>query len=81
MLRAHRNAEAVIYSFLAVGLVFTLAGDGAWLAKTLFGVFAAARLAHSIAYLGGWQPWRTGFFVVSLLALAALMIATAALLV
>lgn len=73
VLRAHRNAEAVIYPFLLLGLVFVLAGGSGGLAKILFGIFAAARLLHSCAYVSGLQPWRTGFFVVSALTLVALM--------
>lgn len=80
ILRAHRNAEAVIYPFLLLGLVFVLAGGSARTAQILFGLFTAARLLHSAAYLGGRQPWRSIFFGVSGLCLIALMVCVALLL-
>jgi glutathione S-transferase len=30
----------------------------------IFGIFAVARLLHSIAYLAAKQPWRTIFYTV-----------------
>ncbi len=75
-LRAHRNAEAVIYPFLFVGVVYVLAGGGAALAIPIFSVFAVARIAHAIVYLRALQPWRTITFVLSLLALLALILST-----
>src|SRR6202158_1483259 len=36
VLRAHRNAEATIYPFLLLGLVYVLAGGRAWIATPLF---------------------------------------------
>jgi uncharacterized MAPEG superfamily protein len=73
VLRAHRNAEANIYPFLALGLVFVLLGGPAEHAKVLFAVFVGARLLHSIVYLAGKQPWRTLSFGVGALALLGLM--------
>lgn len=58
-LRAHRNAMANIVPFAILGLVYVLAGGSATIAAWVFGVFTAARLAHSFAYLGGKQPWRS----------------------
>jgi uncharacterized MAPEG superfamily protein len=75
VLRAHRNAEAAIYPFLALGLVFVLAGGSAGTAKIVFGIFAAARWAHTFIYLAGKQPWRAITFVTGLLATIALLIA------
>ena len=75
ILRAHRNAQASIYPFLLLGLVFVLAGGTRGTAAILFGTFAVARLLHSFVYLRGKQPWRTFFFVVGGLATIALMIA------
>jgi uncharacterized MAPEG superfamily protein len=74
VLRAHRNAEASIYPFLFLGLVFVLAGGTPGAAKVLFGVFTAARLLHSAAYLAGRQPWRTVGFIVGSLATLALLL-------
>jgi microsomal prostaglandin-E synthase 1 len=74
VLRAHANAGATIYPFLILGLVFVLAGGGAASAAIIFGTFTVARLGHSIVYLRAKQPWRTCAFVVSALALIALML-------
>jgi uncharacterized MAPEG superfamily protein len=75
LLRAHRNAEATIYPFLLLGLVFVLAGGGAWIAVPIFSIFILARITHSIVYLRAMQPWRTLTFFASLLAIFALMAA------
>ena len=64
VLRAHRNAEASIYPFFALGLVFVLVGGGELFAKVLFGVFTGARLLHSVVYLAGKQPWRSLTFAI-----------------
>jgi prostaglandin-E synthase 1 len=73
VLRAHANAQATIYPFLCLGLVFVLAGGSAGFAEVVFGVFTAARILHSIVYLAGKQPWRTLFFTVSGAAIIALL--------
>jgi microsomal prostaglandin-E synthase 1 len=65
VLRAHSNAQAVIYPFLVLGLVFVIAGGNPFVAKVVFGIFTVARFLHSFAYLAGKQPWRTVFFVPS----------------
>lgn len=75
VLRAHANAQANIYPFLFLGLVFVLAGGSARVAEIIFGIFVAARLAHTYAYLAGKQPWRTIFFIIGGLATIALMLA------
>jgi prostaglandin-E synthase 1 len=59
VLRAHANAMANIVPFLVLALVYVLAGGSAMAAQVIFGVFTAARIAHSFAYLGGKQPWRS----------------------
>jgi prostaglandin-E synthase 1 len=73
VLRAHANGQAMIYPFLFLGLVFVLAGGSPGFAKIDFGIFLVARITHSIVYLAGKQPWRTLSFVVSGLAMIALM--------
>ena len=75
LLRAHRNAEATIYPFLMLGLLYVLAGGGAGIAVPSFAIFVAARIVHSIVYLKAFQPWRTIAFGTSLLAILALMAA------
>lgn len=75
LLRAHRNAEATIYPFLFLGLIYVLAGGGVGIAVPIFTTFIGARIAHSIVYLRAMQPWRTTAFAASLLAIIALMAA------
>jgi uncharacterized MAPEG superfamily protein len=75
VLRAHRNAEATIYPFLLLGLVYVVVGGGAGIAVPIFTIFIVARIAHSIVYLRAMQPWRTIAFAASLLAILALMAA------
>ena len=75
-LRAHRNAEATIYPFLMLGVVYVLVGGTARIAVPIFVIFVFARVAHSIVYLRALQPWRTITFALSLLAMIALMPAT-----
>jgi prostaglandin-E synthase 1 len=75
ILRAHRNAEATIYPFLFVGLIYVLAGGGPEVAVPIFSIFTIARIAHSILYLKAKQPGRTISFAISLLALLLLMLA------
>lgn len=75
-LRAHRNAEATIYPFLMLGVVYVLMGGTARIAVPIFVIFVFARVAHSIVYLWSLQPWRTITFALSLLAIIALMLAT-----
>jgi prostaglandin-E synthase 1 len=74
-LRAHRNAEAIIYPFLLLGLVYVLAGGRVWIALPIFAIFTFSRLAHSIFYLRAKQPWRTVAFAVSLGTRLVLMLA------
>jgi prostaglandin-E synthase 1 len=73
VLRAHANAAANIVPFAILGLVYVLAGAPVMTAAVVFGVFAAARIAHAFAYLGGKQPWRTLSFTVGALATLVLM--------
>lgn len=75
-LRAHRNAEATIYPFLVLGVVYVLAGGVASVAIPIFVIFALTRLAHSFVYVQALQPWRTISFALSLLTIVALMLAT-----
>lgn len=75
VLRVHRNAEAAIYPFLMLGLVYVLLGGPASIAIPIFAIFTGARIVHSVVYLRALQPWRTLSFAVSLLMLIALMVA------
>lgn len=73
VLRAHRNAMANIVPFAILGLVYVLAGGAALPAEILFGVFTASRLAHSLTYLSGKQPWRSLSFGLGAATTIALM--------
>lgn len=73
VLRAHDNAMANIVPFAILGLLFVLAGGSATVAYAVFGVFTAARLAHSFVYLAEKQPWRSLSFGVGGLTTLVLM--------
>jgi uncharacterized MAPEG superfamily protein len=73
ILRAHRNAEAVIYPFLLLGLFYVLAGGTITFAAPIFAIFLTSRVAHSGFYLAAKQPWRTVSFAISLLATITLL--------
>jgi uncharacterized MAPEG superfamily protein len=73
VLRAHKNAMANIVPFAILGLVYVLAGATPMAAIVLFAVFTFARLAHSVTYLGGKQPWRSLSFGVGALATLTLV--------
>jgi len=75
VLRAHRNAEANIYVFLILGLIYVLAGGGLLTGEIIFSVFVIARILHSVFYLGGVQPWRTISFTAGGVATLALIVA------
>lgn len=73
VLRAHANAQASIVPFLALSLVYVLAGGPLRPAVLYFSIFTLARWLHSWAYLAGRQPLRTTCFIVASLALLAVM--------
>lgn len=73
VLRAHANAMANIVPFAILGLIYVLAGGSGMAAAAIFGVFTFARVAHSFAYLGGKQPWRTLSFVLGAVTTLVLM--------
>jgi microsomal prostaglandin-E synthase 1 len=73
VLRAHTNAMANIVPFAILGLVYVLAGASGTAAAAIFGVFTASRLAHTFAYLGGRQPWRTLSFTLGAVTTLVLM--------
>jgi uncharacterized MAPEG superfamily protein len=75
VLRVHRNAEATIYPFLVLGLVYVLVGGSVQIAAPILAIFTLSRIAHSIVYLKAMQPWRTLTFATSLLSILALMVA------
>jgi uncharacterized MAPEG superfamily protein len=62
VLRAHRNATDNILPFAVLAFLLVLWGASPLVVGVLCGIFTVARLAHSLAYLGEKQPWRTIFF-------------------
>lgn len=74
VLRAHHNANVNIMPFLALGLLYVINGASVRMAWIVFGGFTLARLGHSLAYLGGKQPWRTICFALGGLITLALMV-------
>lgn len=71
--RAHRNALENIPLFLITAFVLTLTGVSLTTASILFGIFVAARLFHSVAYVRQIQPWRTASFAIGALDQAAIL--------
>jgi uncharacterized MAPEG superfamily protein len=76
VLRVHANAQAAIFPFLILGLVYVLIGGTASTAEIIFGIFTIARLLHSIVYLAAKQPSRSIMYAVSSLAFGALVVVT-----
>ncbi len=70
--RAHQNLVENAIPFFVVGALYAATGATATGAKAYFGVFVAARVLHTVAYLAGKQPWRTLAFGVGLLAIAGM---------
>ena len=68
--RVHQNDVENIPVFLAVGLLFALAGGYPTVASWVFVIFTAARLLHSVFYLAALQPWRSLIYAVGSVALA-----------
>jgi glutathione S-transferase len=63
VLRAHTNAMANILPHLVLGLLYVILGATPLMAWIFFGGFTVMRIAHSFAYVGEKQPWRTITFV------------------
>ncbi|WP_205527325.1 MAPEG family protein [Solimonas sp. K1W22B-7] len=57
--RAWLNDVENIPIFLALGIAYVQLGLSAAAAPWLFGLFTLARIAHTLCYLAGLQPWRT----------------------
>lgn len=74
--RAHQNDLENVLPFLAVGALYASTGPSATLAGWLFGIFTAARVAHTVVYAMGLQPWRTIAFEVGNLALLVIVVHT-----
>jgi prostaglandin-E synthase 1 len=73
-LRALRNDTENIPTFLVLGLLFVLQGATALAASIHFGVFVVGRTCFSVAYVKALQPLRTASYVVSTLAVIAMLV-------
>ncbi len=67
--RAWRNDLESIPVFFGLGAAYVLLDAPATPALWLFGAFVVARVAHSICYLLGLQPWRTISYLIAIGAL------------
>ena len=72
--RAHANAMESAVPFFAVGALFVTVGPTRSSALAYFGVFVAARLLHSIAYIWGKQPFRTILFAIGTLSVIGMAV-------
>ena len=73
-LRAHRNDLESTLPFLAIGPVYLWMGPSAGLASGLIIGFTLLRIAFSLLYIGGIQPWRTIVFMLGELCLLVMLI-------
>ena len=67
--RAHQNDLENILPFLVIGFLYALTGPSPTVAWWLLVIFTVARLAHTVVYVAGLQPWRTVVFAVAQIAL------------
>jgi len=67
--RAHQNDLENILPFFAVGFLYALSGPSYSAAWWFFVTFTVARIAHTVVYIAGLQPWRTIAFAVAQIAL------------
>ena len=74
VLRAHRNTFDNTIPFLLLGALFVAQQPDLLELQILLGVFTAARLLYSVAYLSELQPWRTLSYAVGVLATLALIV-------
>jgi glutathione S-transferase len=69
-----RNDLENIPIFLFLGLIYVTLGCSPEGAYIYFTIFIVARILHTVAYLNGWQPWRTIFFTFGMIVCVALSI-------
>jgi uncharacterized MAPEG superfamily protein len=67
--RVHQNDLENIPPFLILAHLYMLSGPSYGVAATLFIAFTAARIVHTVTYLGSIQPWRSIAFEVGQIAL------------
>lgn len=76
--RAMRNDFENLIPFFVVGALYVLTGASARGAAAYFAVFTAARIAHTVVYLAGLQPWRTVTYLAGLAATLGMLAQVAA---
>jgi glutathione S-transferase len=72
--QAWLNDLESIPAFFALGLVYVLVGAAPGAAPGLFATFTVARIAHTVSYLLGLQPWRTIAYAVGIVCLLAICV-------
>jgi uncharacterized MAPEG superfamily protein len=72
--QAWRNDLENIPVFFGLGAAYVLVDAPASTAPWLFGSFALARIAHSVCYLSGLQPWRTLSYLIGIGALIGICV-------
>lgn len=73
-LRIERNDLANIPLFFAIGLIYVLSGASAFGAAVYCWTFTIARIAHTICYMNGLQPWRAVCFGAGALATLGMIV-------
>lgn len=73
-LRIERNDLANIPLFFAIGLIYVLSGASAFGAAVYCWTFTIARIAHTICYMNGLQPWRALSFGAGLFATLGMIV-------
>lgn len=76
VLRAHRNTIDNTVPFLLLAFAFVSVGPSPLEAQILLYGFTFARLAYSVCYLNGLQPWRTIMYGISVLLALGLAVDT-----
>ncbi|MGY2412926.1 MAPEG family protein [Pseudomonas pergaminensis] len=70
--KAWANDLENIPLFFVMGGLCVVLGTPSGVTAGLFGGFTLARVAHTLLYLGGWQPWRTLAYAVGTVCLFGL---------
>jgi len=72
-LRIQRNDVENIPAFFAIGLVYVLLGASPFGAAVYLGTYTAARVLHTLAYMGRLQPWRALCYAVGVLCMLGMI--------
>ena len=72
-LRIQRNDVENIPAFFAIGLAYVLLGASPFGAAVYLGTYTAARVLHTLAYMGRLQPWRAVCYLVGVLCMLGMI--------